>query len=354
MKAQPLKKEFTYYNISASACFLYLQISFVLIAGTSANSASDIHTEYFFWCLRPIIGLIPLLHILLIKHIKFYETYFTSYKLFGKRTDKIPYENVVKYNVIDTKDRNGTLYKNLYFETIDNQQFEISEGALINKKEVACIQKLVAQKAKIDTALGKQMENWGSIKMGLILISFGLVLCSLNYYVSKDMLNWTPHSANDIETMQGTVTYSNKQYLGKGSYIYDFSLKEYPNFIFRIGNAMSSILSQDSSLPPIEVSDVMQIGINKKDYNIKIAHTQAQDWWNYIYKYEYIDIYTITVANRSYIELATYDKYNIEYPSPSVIGFLWIFEKLLLIQGIGTVLFQCFSIFRGNKKVSVV
>jgi hypothetical protein len=191
----------------------------------------------------------------------------------------------------------------------------------------------------------------------LILMSIGIFLASLNYYITKDKTDWTPRSENDITTIQGTVAYFNKTHLGRNSYRYDFSLKEYSNFIFRIDQPISSVLSRDSSLTthPIRVADVIQVGISKKDYNIKIAHTQAQDWWDYIYKYEYIATCTLALAheNRSYISLATYNKHNMEYYSPSDIGNLSVFEKLFLILGIGTVIFQCFSMIRNNRKVSV-
>jgi hypothetical protein len=179
-----------------------------------------------------------------------------------------------------------------------------------------------------------------SRKYILISFTFWSIFIALGIYsFRKQATKNRAVQLNELTTVQGTL--GNKPTIQRsknGAHI-DIEMKEFPNFIFTIGNARYMALSRDFTTEVL-MGDTINLAILTYDYETKIRKTESLSLPERIANYKFIEPFAVHSRNISYMTL---ENTNIQIEDNRLLGS-WAFSIGAFLFLIYTILYWTGSI----------
>ena len=218
----------------------------------------------------------------------FYDTFLVSYKRYKSERIQVFYKDIVNYDIVINKGRNGKRY-DLNFQTVDNQYFEMSTDNYLNEIEFRTITELITPHAQQDKDCTKTVSRKDYRHLGIGMISSSLLLLIFSFIINSDFKPEPRLNHESVEAIVGSVSKFQAR-SSKKTYWYDLSLAEYPDFNFNVNRVAYKVFSNKNlKNDPIALGDTLRLMITKRDYNYKIAQTITPTWKDFFDKYQHIE-----------------------------------------------------------------
>ncbi len=173
------------------------------------------------------------------------------------------------------------------------------------------------------------MEQKTQFKQVLMMLLIGICLYSLDYLIN---INVQLLKNEDFASVNGTVNTIKKERYHT-SYLYDFTLKEYPNTLFRVDFVYQGLMENRLETMPIDSSTHLNISILKDIYDLKIAKPPKRDRRIFNRKLPYIEVCELVNPSNNFVYLSL-DEYKTYYGTSfgrfsSFVGFAFMFFGVL-------------------------
>lgn len=175
------------------------------------------------------------------------------------------------------------------------------------------------------------MEGKTQLKSGLFIIIIGICLYSLHYLINYNVQTL---KNEDFATINGTVNTIKKERYDR-SFLYDITLKEYPNTLFRVDFEYQRLMENRLETMPIDSSTHLNISISKDIYDLKIAKPPKRDRRIFNGDLPYFEVCALVNPSNNFVYLSLYE-YKTHYGTffgsySSFLGVFIIFVGVLEI-----------------------
>lgn len=166
------------------------------------------------------------------------------------------------------------------------------------------------------------------LKQGLRILLIALALYAVDYSIKYNVRSLTDE---DFASVSGTLN-TLKQERYDRSFFYVFSLKEYPNILFRVDFSYGTLLTNRLETMPMGTLSPLNMRISREDYDLKIAKPPKRDTRIFNRNAPYLEVYELDNPSNNFVYLSL-DEYKTHYASRLGIYTNFIGFGLLLAGG---------------------